>query len=138
MSESVAISFNHVGLIVPSMKEARHYWTDVLGVPTTEPAELAKGLLISYANFSNAKIELIEPLDPNCEHAQWLKEHPKGGLHHFCMNTKKLETAVEKLEKDGVKTDMKEPLVMTTGERVYFFNPETTMGALTELYETGE
>ncbi|KAK8893576.1 hypothetical protein M9Y10_021999 [Tritrichomonas musculus] len=129
-------SFNHIGLVVPSIKEARHYWTDILGVPTTEPAELAKGLLICFAEMSNAKVEIIEPLDPNCPHAQWLKEHPKGGLHHFCLNTRKLEPAVDDLAKKGVTTDMKEPLVLTTGERVIFFNEDTTMGATTELYET--
>ena len=131
----VVKSFGHVGVIVPDMAAARKHWTETLGVPTTEPKELCPGLLICFAEMPNAKIELIQPLTEDSEHGQWLKQHPQGGIHHLCLNTGKLEGAVEEVAKKGMKTDMKEPLVLSTGERVIFFNPDTTGGVLTEFYE---
>ena len=133
--EGVVKGFDHVGLIVPDMAAARKYWTETLGVPTTEPQELCPGLLISYAQMPNAKVELIQPLNEDSEHGQWLKEHPKGGIHHMCLATGPLEESVAKVGEKGMKTDMKGPLVLSNGERVIFFNPDTTGGALTEFYE---
>ena len=96
----VVKSFGHVGVIVPDMAAARKHWTETLGVPTTEPKELCPGLLICFAEMPNAKIELIQPLTEDSEHGQWLKQHPQGGIHHLCLNTGKLEGAVEEIPCD--------------------------------------
>lgn len=136
--KGVVKSFGHLGIIVPDIVKSRKYWTDVLGVPTTEPQELAPGLLISFAEMPNAKMELIQPVDKNCEHYKWLQKHPKGGIHHLCLNTGNLEESVATVAKGGVTTDMKDPLVLSTGQRVIFFNEDTTEGCLTEFFELDE
>ena len=133
--KGVVKSFGHLGIIVPDIVASRKYWTGVLGVPTTEPAELAPGLMVSFAELPNAKMELIQPIDKNCEHYKWLQKHPKGGIHHMCLNTGKLEDAVAEVKKGGVTTDMKEPLTLRNGKKVIFFNEDTTEGCLTEFYE---
>lgn len=136
--KGVVQNFNHVGVIVPDMTKAIEFWTNTLGVPCTEPTELAPKLLIAFAEMPNAKFELIQPLDPESPHGKWLAEHPKGGIHHVCFNTSKIPEAVEELKTKGVTTDMESPLVLTTGERVIFFNPDETLGMDVELYETNK
>ena len=138
MSLPLIQGLGHVGVVVPSINEAREFYTSKLGIPTTEPKELAKGLLISFAELQNAKIEIIQPLDMDSPHGKFLKDHPKGGVHHICFNTSKLEPAVKEVNKVGIEATSEDPLVLTTGERVIFLNEEQTLGTITEFYETNQ
>jgi methylmalonyl-CoA/ethylmalonyl-CoA epimerase len=133
MTSPVVTGLAHVGLVVPDIAVARKYWTETLGIPTTEPQSLAPGLQISFALLPNTKIELIQPIDPETPQAKWLAENPAGGLHHFAFDTADITAAVATVKARGVTTDWTEPKALTDGTQIFFFDPASTGGALTEF-----
>ena len=138
MSQPVVTGLAHVGIVVPDMDAARELYTKKLGVPTTEPFELSQlSVKISFAELQNAKIEIIQPLNMEYEHGQFLKEHPKGGIHHICFATPNLNEATEHLAKEGINANMEVPLTLGS-DRLNFYNPDQTLGALFELSESGK
>jgi methylmalonyl-CoA/ethylmalonyl-CoA epimerase len=138
MTGPVVTGLAHVGLVVPDISAARKYWTETLGVPTTEPQALAPGLQISFAVLPNTKIELIQPIDPETPQAKWLAEHPEGGLHHFAFDTTDIAAAVATVKARGVTTDWTESKSLTDGTKIFFFDPASTGGALTEFCQPPE
>jgi methylmalonyl-CoA/ethylmalonyl-CoA epimerase len=133
MSAPVVTGLAHVGLVVPDLAAARKYWTDTLGIPTTEPQALVPGLLIAFALLPNTKIELIQPVDPATPQAKWLAENPQGGLHHFAFDTADIGTAISTVTGRGVTSDWTETKTLTDGTKIFFFDPASTGGALTEF-----
>ncbi|KAH0791856.1 methylmalonyl-CoA epimerase [Histomonas meleagridis] len=139
MSQPIVSGIGHVGIVVPDMDAARELYTKKLGVPTTEPVELSGlSVKISFAELPNAKIEIICPLNMECEHGQFLKEHPKGGIHHICFTTPDLKASTDALANQGIETAMNDPLVLWNGDQVKFYNPDQTLGALFELCEAAK
>jgi methylmalonyl-CoA/ethylmalonyl-CoA epimerase len=133
---AVVTGLAHVGIIVPDIAAARTYWTGVLGVPTTEPTELAPGLQIAFAKLGNTKIELIQPIDPNTVQGKWLAENPKGGLNHLAFDTVSIDNAVAEVKAKGVTTGWPAPVPLTDGTKIIFFDQETTHSVLTEFTES--
>jgi methylmalonyl-CoA/ethylmalonyl-CoA epimerase len=132
---AVVTGLAHVGVIVPDLAAARAYWTGVLGVPTTEPTELAPGLQIAFADLGNTKIELIQPIDPNTAQGKWLAANPKGGLNHLAFDTGSIDASVAEVKTKGVTTDWPAPVPLSNGTKIIFFDQETTGNVLTEFAE---
>jgi methylmalonyl-CoA/ethylmalonyl-CoA epimerase len=133
MTSPAVTGLAHVGLIVPDISAARKYWTDTLGLPTTEPEALAPGLQISFVILPNTKIELIQPIDPETPQGKWLSENPQGGLNHIAFDTPDIANSISTVKSRGVTTDWTETKSLTNGTQIIFFDPASTGGALTEF-----
>jgi methylmalonyl-CoA/ethylmalonyl-CoA epimerase len=130
---SIVKDLNHVGLIVPDVDKACTFFETVFGIKCSEAEQLVPDLKIRFAILKNAKLEIIQPLTEDSDHAKFLKEHPKGGIHHICYHTENLEESAKKLKEVGVKPLSEGPLELMNGGKVRFFDPEDTFGILTEL-----
>lgn len=47
------------------------------------------GVITTFVDFGNVKIELLEPLGENSPIAGYLEKNPRGGFHHFCYDVVK-------------------------------------------------
>jgi methylmalonyl-CoA/ethylmalonyl-CoA epimerase len=132
-SQPIVKSLNHVGIIVPDVDKACEFYEKTFGIKCTEPQDLVPSLKIRFGELGNARLEFIEPLTEDSDHAKFLKDHPKGGIHHISFNTEDVEKSTKELGEAGVRTLDPVPLVLTDGVKIQFFNPEDTFGVLTEL-----
>jgi len=134
MSNPIVQDLDHIGVVVPSMDKAVAFWNGILGFPISEDAKLVGHLRIKFVNLPSTKIELIEPLDPNCDQAIWLKSHPDGGLHHICFKSEKLSDSSNAMVQKGIKT-CTGVIELLNGAHIQFFEPKDASGVLIEFIE---
>ncbi len=130
---------NHVGIVVPSLKEAVKPYRNLFGIKDiTRPRTLkAQGVRFQFVNLPSGQIELLEPYGDNSPITNFLKRHPKGGQHHVCFEVKDIYAAKVELEKKGA-TILGEPRIGAHGTLVVFVHPKDFTGTLIELMESPE
>lgn len=75
---------DHVAVIVRDTEAALAHFRDRLGLEVAHSEELhVPHVRLTFLDAGNAYIQLVEPLDPELELAQFLEEHGEG-LHHIC------------------------------------------------------
>ncbi len=128
---------NHVGIAVPSLKQAVKPYRKILGVKDiTRPRALPEqGVRFQFVNLPTGQIELIEPYGENSPIENFLKRYPKGAQHHICFEVADIYTAKAHLEKQGAKV-LNEPRIGAHGTPVIFIHPKDFTGTLIELMET--
>ena len=128
---------NHVGIAVPSIKEAVKPYRTLFGVKSiTRPKALkAQGVRYCFVNLPNSQIELIEPYGDNSPIEKFLEKNPRGAQHHVCFEVDDIYAAKDKLAKKGA-TVLGEPRIGAHGTLVIFIHPKDFTGTLIELMET--
>ena len=89
---------NHIGIAVPSIKDAADTYRSLYGVTNiTDPGEmLSQGVRFCFVNLPNSQIELIEPLGENSPIENFLLKNPIGGQHHVCFEVADIYLAKKK------------------------------------------
>ena len=131
---------NHIAIAVPNILEARKIWENSLGCNVSEVHELPDhGVRVIFVEFSNIKIELLEPIDKNSPITNFLEKNPKGGIHHICSEVNDINKAKERIVENGIKV-LGDGLtkIGAHGSPVIFLNPSDTCGTLIELQEVKE
>src|SRR5262252_7729834 len=60
------LAIHHVGVAVPSIDDAMHFYGDTLGLSLVDSLELPdRQLKVAFVKTANMLIELLEPTDPN-------------------------------------------------------------------------
>ena len=132
---SLIKKLSHVGIIVPKLDIARSFYEQIYGVNTTKPFEKRKGILSSFVELENTKLELMEPIDPNSHYKEWLRFHPKGGIHHISFTTNDPDLAILQFDEIGLNTLTKKSEIDNIGKKSFFIDPEYSHNVLTELKE---
>ena len=128
---------NHVGIAVPSIKEAVKPYRKLFGIKDiTRPKTLpAQGVRFAFVNLPTGQIELIEPYGDNSPIEKFLAKNPKGGQHHVCFEVEDIFAAKAHMEKKGA-TILGVPRIGAHGTLVIFVHPKDFTGTLIELMET--
>ena len=130
---------NHVGIAVPSIKDALKPYRKIFGIKgkdiTRAKALPAQGVRYSFVNLPSGQIELIEPYGDNSPIERFLAKNPKGGQHHVCFEVEDIHAAKAYVEKKGA-TVLGEPRIGAHGTLVIFIHPKDFTGTLIELMET--
>jgi len=137
MTKSIIGPLNHVGIAVPSIKDAVVPYRKLFGIKDiTRPRALAaQGVRFTFVNLPTGQIELIEPYGLNSPIENFLKKHPKGAQHHVCFEVEDIYEAKAHMEKKGA-TVLNEPRIGAHGTPVIFIHPKDFTGTLIELMET--
>ena len=128
---------NHIAIAVSDVVQASKIWRDNLGCIISEVHELPEhGVKVIFVEFSNIKIELLEPIDKNSPISNFLEKNTKGGIHHICCEVKD----ISKVKKNFAKNNIRilgdgSPKTGAHGNPVIFLNPTDTNGTLIELEE---
>ncbi len=131
---------NHIAIAVSNVTEASKVWRDSLDCNVSEIRELPEhGVRVIFVDFSNIKIELLEPIDKKSPISNFLEKNPKGGIHHICCEVKDINKVKDKVVENGIKV-LGDGLtkIGAHGNPVIFLNPSSTCGTLIELEEVKE
>jgi methylmalonyl-CoA/ethylmalonyl-CoA epimerase len=129
MNASVA----HIGIAVPSIRDALPFYRDVLGLAPGTP-EHADGATIVSLHFGDVDVELLEPAEPSSPVAKFLAKRGPG-IHHICYRVADLDAALTRCRAAGYRLVDETPRRGAGGRRIAFLHPKTTNGILLELTE---
>jgi methylmalonyl-CoA/ethylmalonyl-CoA epimerase len=128
------LSVHHVGVAVPSIDDALHFYGEKLGLELQETIDLPdRQLRVAFVKTANMLIELLEPTDPDATVARFL-ERRGPGLHHLCFGTPDIREHLRDLRDKSVELIDQEPRPGAYGE-VAFLQPSAALGVLIELLE---
>ena len=127
MNASVA----HIGIAVPSIRDALPFYRDVLGLAPGSP-EHADGATIVSLHFGDVDVELLEPVDPAGPVASFLAKRGPG-IHHICYRVPDLDAALARCRAAGYRLVDETPRRGAGGRRIAFLHPKSTNGILLEL-----
>ena len=129
---------NHIAIVVPDVKEAALKWQQALDVKKSEIIILEEhGVKVVFLEFSNLKIELLEPLDNKSPISKFLEKNPKGGMHHICFEVEKITETINLLKNNNINIlGDGNPKIGAHDKPVVFLHPNDLSGTLVELEET--
>jgi methylmalonyl-CoA/ethylmalonyl-CoA epimerase len=127
-------NLEHIGIAVGDLKEAERIFGDVLGEEPYKREEVAsEGVLTSFFNAGDTKIELLVPTSEQSAIARHLEKHGPG-LHHLAFLVDDLDAELERLTALGYRV-VTAPKAGADGKRIAFLHPNDTAKVLVELCE---
>jgi len=95
-------SIDHIGVAVKSLAAAKGIY-EKLGLKLSpQEAVEAEQVRVVMVPLGESRIELLEPISADSVIAKFIAKRGEG-LHHVSLRVPDLETAVERLKKDGVR-----------------------------------
>lgn len=131
---------DHVAVIVRSLEESLPRYRALLGLePIGEPrlmeAQGVRLVFLATGPDPAARIELIEPVDPDSGVGRFLATRGEG-LHHVCLRSDDLPRDLAALAEAEAELIDAAPRPGADGQ-VAFVHPRTLNGVLWELLERG-
>jgi methylmalonyl-CoA epimerase len=128
------LAIHHVGVAVPSIDDAMHFYGDKMGLSLVDSVDLPdRQLKVAFVQAANMLIELLEPTDPNSTVSRFL-ERRGPGLHHLCFGTPDIRRHLRDLQDKDVEVIDTAPRPGAHGE-VAFLAPAAALGVLVELIQ---
>jgi methylmalonyl-CoA epimerase len=128
------LAVHHIGVAVPSIDDALHFYGDKLGLSVADSIDLPdRQLKVTFVQASNILIELLEPTDPDTPVARFI-ERRGPGLHHLCFGTTDIREHLRDLRDKGVELIDDAPRPGAQGD-VAFLQPAAALGVLIELLQ---
>ena len=129
---------NHIAIAVPNVKEAALKWQQVLNMEKSEIIILEEhDVKVVFLEFSNLKIELLEPLNNKSPISKFLEKNPKGGMHHICFEVENIKETINSLKNKNINIlGDGNPKIGAHDKPVVFLHPNDLSGTLIELEET--
>ena len=129
---------NHIAIAVPDIKKAALKWQQALNMKKSEVITLEKhGVKVVFLEFSNLKIELLEPLNDESPISNFLKKNPKSEIHHICLEVEKITETINSLKNKNINIlGDGNPVIGAHDKPVVFIHPNDLSGTLVELEET--
>ena len=129
---------NHIAIAVPDVKKAALKWQQALDIKKSEIIVLEEhGVKVVFLEFSNLKIELLEPLNNKSPISNFLDKNPKGGMHHICFEVEKITETINSLKNKNINIlGDGNPKIGAHDKPVVFLHPNDLSGTLVELEET--
>lgn len=123
----------HIGIAVKNMEDANVLFEKMLGVPSYKmEAVESEGVLTSFFQTGNNKIELLVATNPESPIAKFLEKKGEG-IHHIAFDVDDIEAEVIRLKKEGFVLINEFPKKGADNKLVVFLHPKNTNGVLVEL-----
>ena len=128
------LSVHHVGIAVPSIDEAMHFYGDKLGLSLVDTVDLPeRQLKVGFVKAANVLIELLEPTDPDTTVAR--SSSGTGLVSTTCASVlPDIREHLRDLKDKGVELIDEVPRPGAHGD-VAFLQPAATLGVLVELLQ---
>lgn len=127
---------HHVAIVVASIEASLPRYAALFGLePESEPqlfvSQRVRLCFLPTGPEPSARLELIEPTDPDSGVGRFLAVRGEG-VHHVCLATDDLPRSLESLAREEAELIDDEPRPGAHGE-VAFIHPRTLNGVLWEL-----
>ena len=124
------MKFDHIGIAVKSIADAKKFWCDTLGLKVSHEEEVPEQK-VRVAILENG-IELLEATSPDSPVAKFIEKRGEG-LHHLTFATGNLADRLKALKLAGVQLIDEKPRIGAGGAGIAFVHPKSTGGVLLEL-----
>ena len=132
--EQSPLAIHHVGIAVPSIDDAMHFYGDKLGLSIVDTVDMPeRQLKVVFVQAQNVLIELLEPTDIDSTVSRFI-ERRGPGLHHLCFGTPDIRAHLRDLRDKGVELIDEESRPGAHGD-VAFLQPSSAFGVLVELLQ---
>ncbi|MDQ6471393.1 methylmalonyl-CoA epimerase [Flavobacterium sp. LHD-80] len=123
----------HIGIAVKNMDDANVLFEKMLGVPSYKmEAVESEGVLTSFFQTGNNKIELLVATNPESPIAKFLEKKGEG-IHHIAFDVADIYAEIERLKNEGFVLINEVPKKGADNKLVVFLHPKNTNGVLVEL-----
>jgi len=123
----------HIGIAVKNMDDANILFEKMLGVPSYKmEAVESEGVLTSFFQTGNNKIELLVATNPESPIAKFLEKKGEG-IHHIAFDVDDIEAEIIRLKNEGFVLINEVPKKGADNKWVVFLHPKNTNGVLVEL-----
>jgi methylmalonyl-CoA/ethylmalonyl-CoA epimerase len=123
----------HIGIAVKNMDDANVLFEKMLGVPSYKmEAVESEGVLTSFFQTGNNKIELLVATNPESPIAKFLEKKGEG-IHHIAFDVDDIEAEIIRLKNEGFILINEVPKKGADNKLVVFLHPKNTNGVLVEL-----
>jgi len=123
----------HIGIAVKNMDDANVLFEKMLGVPSYKmEAVESEGVLTSFFQTGNNKIELLVATNPESPIAKFLEKKGEG-IHHIAFDVEDIEAEITRLKSEGFVLINEVPKKGADNKLVVFLHPKNTNGVLVEL-----
>ncbi|WP_289663542.1 methylmalonyl-CoA epimerase [Flavobacterium panacagri] len=123
----------HIGIAVKNIDDANVLFEKMLGVPSYKmEAVESEGVLTSFFQTGNNKIELLVATNPESPIAKFLEKKGEG-IHHIAFDVDDIEAEITRLKKEGFVLINEVPKKGADNKLVVFLHPKNTNGVLVEL-----
>ena len=128
---------DHVGIAVENVDDMVSFFKDTFGANETSRTDYPELQQVSAkVNINGAtEFELMQPTGPDGAIGKFMKQSPKGGMHHISIRCDNIEKFVDELEKKGITVVGKS---FDRPVKVAFIHPKSAKGLLIELKETSD
>lgn len=123
----------HIGIAVKNMDDANVLFEKMLGVPSYKmEAVESEGVLTSFFQTGNNKIELLVATNPESSIAKFLEKKGEG-IHHIAFDVEDIHAEISRLKNEGFVLINEVPKKGADNKLVVFLHPKNTNGVLVEL-----
>lgn len=123
----------HIGIAVKKLEEAEKLFSKLFDRgPYKRETVASEGVLTSFFQVNQTKIELLQSTDPDGVIARFI-ERKGEGFHHVAFEVDDIITEMERLKKEGFTLLSETPKPGADNKLVCFLHPKTTNGMLIEL-----
>ncbi|MDR6762943.1 MULTISPECIES: methylmalonyl-CoA epimerase [unclassified Flavobacterium] len=123
----------HIGIAVKNMDDANVLFEKMLGVPSYKmEAVESEGVLTSFFQTGNNKIELLVATNPESPIAKFLEKKGEG-IHHIAFDVEDIHAEISRLKSEGFVLINEVPKKGADNKLVVFLHPKNTNGVLVEL-----
>lgn len=135
MTGIAAGPIHHVGIAVPSLRDAIPFYRDVLGYAVGPVHDVSEQhVRVVFATRDGSRVELLEPVDQESGIARFVSERGRATMHHLCFEVADLAGTLARLAQGGVELIDRAPRRGVQGS-VAFIHPRASGGVLVELIE---
>ena len=91
----------HIGIAVKSLSESNSLFSKLLGVqPYKQEGVESEGVLTSFFQTGQTKIELLEATNPDSPIAKFIEKKGEG-IHHIAFEVEDIESEMTRLKSEG-------------------------------------
>ncbi|MBL8730977.1 MAG: methylmalonyl-CoA epimerase [Planctomycetes bacterium] len=126
---------HHIGIAVPSLKDALPRWTNDLGLTLESVDEVpTEQVRVAVLRAGTTRIELLEPTSPTSPIAVFLQKRGPG-IHHLAFQVGDCQQKIRAMAAAGAPMLSDAPRPGAHGCKVAFVHPKHLGGVLAELVE---
>lgn len=126
---------DHIGVAVEDLDAALAMYEGTFDMAVAHREVVQEqGVEAILLDVGENHVELLAPLGPETPVGRFLAKRGPG-IHHVAYQVPIIETALTRLQDQGIRLIDKTPRIGIRGSRVAFVHPASTAGVLTEIVE---
>ena len=123
----------HIGIAVSNLEEANKLYSSLLNTePYKKETVESEGVITSFFQFDNTKIELIQGLSENNAITKFINKKGEG-IHHIAFEVDDILFEIKRLKKLGFQIINDTPKKGADNKLICFIHPKSTKQVLIEL-----